>query len=89
MSQPRRRIVWAAAAGAAVLVAALVATVGNGDGGPGDGGAAAPASKSAKASPIEVVVPGKPGDTPSKVSSDDITAPDGSVYNLLDATFSG
>jgi uncharacterized protein (DUF305 family) len=87
MSQPRRRIVWAAAAGAAAIVAALVATVGNGDDGPGDGRAATPASSSAKASPIEVVVPGRPGDTPSKVSSDDITAPDGSVYNLLDATF--
>jgi uncharacterized protein (DUF305 family) len=86
MSLPRRRVIWAAAAGAAVIVAALVATVGGGDG-PGDGGAAAPASSSAKASPIEVVVPGRPGDTPSRISSDDIAAPDGSVYNLLDATF--
>jgi uncharacterized protein (DUF305 family) len=87
MSLPRRRVIWAAVAGAALIVAALVATVGGSGDGPGDGGTAAPANSSAKASPIEVVVPGRPGDTPSKISSDDIAAPDGSVYNLLDATF--
>ena len=36
---------------------------------------------------MPVVVPGRPGDDPSRVSSADLTAPDGSVYNLLDATF--
>jgi uncharacterized protein (DUF305 family) len=89
MPKPRRRVLWAAAGGALVVVAALVATAG---GGPGSGGSAgsapaAPARSSVTASPVPVVVPGRPGDTPSRVSSDDITAPDGSVYNLLDATF--
>jgi uncharacterized protein (DUF305 family) len=84
MSMPRRRVLWAAAGGVSVVLAALIATVGGGSGG---AERAAPARSSATASPIPVVVPGRPGDDPSKVSSDDITAPDGSVYNLLDATF--
>jgi uncharacterized protein (DUF305 family) len=87
MSAPRRRVLWAAAGGIAVVLAALVATAGDGSGGSGASERAEPARSSATASPVPVVVPGRPGDSPSQVSSDDITAPDGTVYNLLDVTF--
>jgi uncharacterized protein (DUF305 family) len=89
MSAPSRRVVWATAGGVAVVLAALVATVGNDAGGSGSGGSerGAPAPARSSASAVPVVVPGRPGDTPTRVSSDDITAPDGSVYNQLDAVF--
>jgi uncharacterized protein (DUF305 family) len=83
MSTTRRRVLWAAAAGAALVLAALVATTSGGS----DGSAPRAERSSATVSPVPVVVPGRPGDSPSKVSSADLTAPDGSVYNLLDATF--
>src|SRR5688572_7054214 len=86
MSTPRRRIVVVAVAGAVLVLAALVATLSRGS--PGSDRTAAPArSRPSSASPVTVVVPGRPGESPSKVSSADLTAPDGSVYNLLDATF--
>jgi uncharacterized protein (DUF305 family) len=86
MPTPSRRVLWTvAAAGAALLVAVvLVINARSGSDSRADG-----ASQRAKAtsSPVPVIVPGRPGESPSTVMSDEITAPDGSVYNLLDATF--
>lgn len=47
--------------------------------------AAAPASTSA--TPVRVVVPGRPGESSTVTDSDHVRAPDGSTYNTLDATF--
>jgi uncharacterized protein (DUF305 family) len=84
MPQPSRRVLWAvAAAGAALLVAAVIGTSAASRSGPDErADRATPTS-----SPVPVVVPGRPGESASTVMSDEIEAPDGSVYNLLDATF--
>jgi uncharacterized protein (DUF305 family) len=86
MRRPSRRAVWlSAVAGAALVVAAVVATA-PGAGSP-DGRAGARASATPSSSPVPVVLPGRPGDSPSTVMSDEIKAPDGTVYNLLDVYF--
>jgi uncharacterized protein (DUF305 family) len=48
--------------------------------------AARPAASPTR-SPVPVVLPGRPGESATVVDSDDVTAPDGSVYNQLDVTF--
>lgn len=48
--------------------------------------AAAPPSASAPP-PVRVVAPGRPGESAAVTDSDKVKAPDGSTYNLIDATF--
>lgn len=69
---------------AAVLLAtgAFVLIARSGDG----SGTAAPAGSSAPP-PVPVVVPGRPGESPGVTDSDQVRAPDGSVYNAIDTTF--
>ncbi|MFD0744121.1 DUF305 domain-containing protein [Phytohabitans flavus] len=55
--------------------------------GPDDGPPAASATPSPTGSPVPVVVPGRPGESASVVSSDQLPAPDGSLYNEADANF--
>src|SRR5689334_8049754 len=55
----------------------------------GDSGSAAaprPAATSSTA-PVRVLVPGRPGESAVVTDSDNVKAPDGSVYNTLDTTF--
>jgi uncharacterized protein (DUF305 family) len=79
---PRRTLPVALAVVASALVAGFL--IAGGDG-PGDD-AARPSASPTK-SPIPVVLPGRPGESAAVVDSDDVTAPDGSVYNQLDVTF--
>ena len=49
-----------------------------------------PVSASASASappPVKVVIPGRPGESAQVTDSDKVQAPDGSTYNIIDATF--
>lgn len=76
---------------AAITGAALVAALGIG----GSvliarSGDTSPVSASASASappPVKVVIPGRPGESAQVTDSDKVQAPDGSTYNLIDATF--
>jgi uncharacterized protein (DUF305 family) len=86
--QPNRRLLAAVAAAASALV--IVAVVVTSAGGGSEGGSTEThvgASGSRSASPVPVVVPGRPGDSASTVMSNELTAPDGTVYNLLDVYF--
>jgi uncharacterized protein (DUF305 family) len=67
----------------AVLLAAAGAVIAGRSGDPGS--AAAPRASSA--SPVRVVVPGRPGESARVTDSDQVRAPDGSTYNSVDATF--
>ncbi len=51
-----------------------------------DSPAAATPSASAPP-PVKVIVPGRPGESATVTDSDNVKAPDGSTYNLIDATF--
>jgi uncharacterized protein (DUF305 family) len=87
--RPNRRLLIAVAAGAAALVVAAVAVTADGGGserGSGETGVVAP-SKTPSTSPVPVVVPGRPGEAASTVMSNELKAPDGTVYNLPDVYF--
>lgn len=80
----RRRSAMIAAvvvAVAGVAVALGVRAAGSGD------EPAASASPSPTSSPVPVIVPGRPGESASVIPSDQLPAPDGSLYNQADATF--
>jgi len=62
-----------------IATAAAVLAVGGCTG----GGTPAPPS----ASPVRVVLPGRPGESATVTDSDHIRAPDGSTYNAIDTTF--
>jgi len=78
----RRTVPVLLAVAALALVTGLVVT-----GTSGDGQDAARPRASATRSPVQVVVPGRPGESARVVDSDDIKAPDGSVHNQLDVEF--
>lgn len=81
----RRRRLWVvAAAGAALVVAALVVTSGSSEK-PGETGVSA--ARSPSGSPVPVVVPGRPGESASTIMSNELKAPDGTVYNLPDVYY--
>jgi uncharacterized protein (DUF305 family) len=52
-----------------------------------DSPAAAPVASASAPPPVKVVAPGRPGEAASITDSDKVKAPDGSTYNLIDATF--
>jgi uncharacterized protein (DUF305 family) len=87
--QPNRRLLAAVAAGAAALVVAAVVTVASNGGGSADDAkeTRVSASKTPSTSPVPVVVPGRPGEAASTVMSNELRAPDGTVYNLPDVYF--
>jgi uncharacterized protein (DUF305 family) len=74
-------IVAAVVVGGGVVAAALAATAG-----PNPDGQPARRPTSASSAP-QVIVPGRPGESASTVPADQLTAPDGSVYNTMDAWF--
>lgn len=86
--KPNRRMLAAVSAAAAALVIVAV-VVTSAAGGPEDGASETRvrASKTPSTSPVPVVVPGRPGESASTVMSNELTAPDGTVYNLLDVYF--
>jgi uncharacterized protein (DUF305 family) len=53
----------------------------------GDPGSAAAPRAASSASPVRVIVPGRPGESAAVSDSDRVRAPDGSTYNTVDATF--
>jgi uncharacterized protein (DUF305 family) len=69
------------------VVAAVVATSGDGNSGDGSKGARHTASKTPSTTPTAVLVPGRPGEAASTVMSNELTAPDGTAYNLPDVYF--
>lgn len=77
---------------ASTLIAAAVVLLGAGGSvliarSSDDSPAAATASASSAPPPVKVVVPGRPGEPAEVTDSDKVKAPDGSTYNLIDATF--
>ena len=78
----RRGLTLIVAAVAVLAVGGSVLIARDDDGSP----AAAVVSASAPP-PVKVVVPGRPGESAQVTDSNSIKAPDGSTYNLLDATF--
>lgn len=88
MSQPGRRLLAAVAAGGAALVlAAVVVTSGGGSDDARSDEAGVSATKTPSTSPVPVIVPGRPGESASTVMSNELKAPDGTVYNLPDVYF--
>lgn len=86
--QPNRRLLAAVAAAASALVIAAVVVTSSGGSPSGNGdGAHVSASKTLSTSPVPVVAPGRPGESASTVMSNELTAPDGTVYNLPDVYF--
>ncbi|BCB91528.1 DUF305 domain-containing protein [Phytohabitans suffuscus] len=78
---------YAIVAALVVAVAGVAVAVGVRAAGPGDGRPAAAPSPSPTESPVPVVVPGRPGESASVISSDQLPAPDGSLYNDADTFF--
>jgi uncharacterized protein (DUF305 family) len=77
-----RRLV---AAAVTLLVGAVaVVLLATDPGGPSDSGAAKAGKTS---SPVPVVVPGRPGESASVISSDRLPALDGGAYNVFDVSF--
>jgi uncharacterized protein (DUF305 family) len=81
MTRQRRSTLIAVAVVALVAGGAVLATRG------GDQGSAAAPRAAASASPVRVIVPGRPGESAAVSDSDRVRAPDGSTYNTVDATF--
>jgi uncharacterized protein (DUF305 family) len=82
MSRRRHAMIAAVVvAVAGVAVALGVRAAGSGD------EPAARASPTPTSSPVPVIVPGRPGESASVIPSDQIPAPDGSLYNQADASF--
>ncbi|MDQ7908805.1 DUF305 domain-containing protein [Phytohabitans sp. ZYX-F-186] len=77
---------YAIVAAVVVAVAGVAVALGVRAAGP-DGEPVASASPSPTGSPVPVVVPGRPGESASVIPSDQLPAPDGSLYNEADATF--
>ncbi|MFC0532750.1 DUF305 domain-containing protein [Phytohabitans kaempferiae] len=77
---------YAAIAAVVVAVAGVAVALGVRAAGSGDEPSAS-ASPTSTTSPIPVVVPGRPGESASVVPSDQLPAPDGSLYNQADAYF--
>src|ERR1051325_9362403 len=82
MSGQRRSIVIGAAVTVLAAVGVVVATQSD-----SDRSAAAPRPSASSGPPQRVILPGSPGDTAVVSDSDQVKAPDGSVYNTLDTTF--
>jgi uncharacterized protein (DUF305 family) len=85
--QPNRRLLAAVAAGAAALVVAAIVVTSGGDSAKDAGETGVRASPTPSTSPVPVVVPGRPGESASTVMSNELAAPDGTVYNLPDVYF--
>ena len=85
--QPNRRLLAAVAAGAAALVVAAIVATSGGDSADDSGKTGVRASPTPSTSPVPVVVPGRPGESASTVMSNELAAPDGTVYNLPDVYF--
>jgi uncharacterized protein (DUF305 family) len=72
---------------ALVVLGGAAALVVSGSSQPDDDAAAPRASASPASSPVTVILPGRPGESPSAVPVEEVKAPDGSAYNTLDAWF--
>lgn len=66
-----------------LLVVAATATGCTGD----DRSAAAPRPSVSAAPPERVIIPGRPGESATITDSDNVKAPDGSTYNMIDTAF--
>lgn len=82
MSRRRSAVI----AAVVVAVAGIAVALGVRAAGSGDDPAAQP-SPSPTTSPVPVIVPGRPGESASVIPSDQLPAPDGSLYNQADAFF--
>lgn len=88
MVQARWRTVPVLVAVAAVLLGAAVVVASAFSQPSKDTGHTRPESNQARtSSPVPVIVPGRPGDPASVMSSDKVTAPDGTAYSTMDASF--
>lgn len=76
----RQLVAVAVVAAALVLAGATAARLADRE--PAD-----PAPAAAPASPVPVIVPGRPGETAAVVPSDQLEAPDGTAYNARDVWF--
>jgi uncharacterized protein (DUF305 family) len=81
------RRAYAIVAALVVEVAGVAVALGVRAAGPDDGKPAASASPSPTESPVPVIVPGRPGESASVIPSDQLPAPDGSLYNAADTFF--
>jgi uncharacterized protein (DUF305 family) len=76
---------------ASMLIAAAVVLLGTGGvvliARSADDSPAAATASASPAPPVKVVAPGRPGESAKVTDSDKIEAPDGSTYNIIDATF--
>lgn len=81
------RRAYAIVAALVVAVAGVAVALGVRAAGPDGGEPAASASPSPTTSPLPVIVPGRPGESASVIPSDQLPAPDGTLYNAADTFF--
>jgi uncharacterized protein (DUF305 family) len=79
----RRRAQSLAAAALALLAAGVIALLSR----PSDDERPTAAAPSASASPIPVLIPGRPGEPATVTDSDQVQLPDGTAYNTIDVTY--